>query len=513
MQNLTYVLIALAMMLSAGTSVLAQVQPRIQFPNGSDYLIAGDTVTIRWEGVTTADTVKLEYSLDDGKTWMLISDVAVGLEHHWKVPALETHTGLMRVTARIPGAQQPERLFARRTYGLQYTLAFSANDSLYLATSQGDHAYAVNRYTGQYSVLRDSDARYGSFDRTGRYMITMRSNGEINVWDIGSRTQIGAVNIGERPYSCDISYDNRRVIVAGKTGVYFYDFDSLKSGIESLPPSYIHRREGISFHCAHFSPSDKLIALGCSDRSIEVVDGSTYASLRVFVTYPGTERLKFSRDDRHVVATGNSNILGSVWDLYTGSYVRGVELRSNVSNEIVWGRGDSVVAVVGTEGKGRILDANTFQELYVLPDKGLRKIAVSHDGNAVVAGRGDSSILYSLPREKSTIADVSDDNWSVGPILSVTDLSRAKDQPTMPEVHPNPASSGARITFENPALGDVFIRIADCLGQEFVRQDHVNLVPGLHSVSIDTSRLPTGTYVCTVTTRDRSYSRSFVVIN
>lgn len=513
MQNLTYVLIALAMMLSAGTSVLAQVQPRIQFPNGSDYLITGDTVTVRWEGVTAADTVKLEYSLDDGKTWMLITDVAAGLEHSWKVPALETHTGLMRVTARIPGAQMPERLFARRTYGFHYSMAFSTNDSLFLVTSQGDNGYAINRYTGQYTVLRNSDARYGNFDRTGQYMITMRSNGEINVWDLGSKTQIGAVNIGERAYTCDISYDNKRVIVAGKTGVYFYDFDSLKSGVDSLSPFYVHRREGVSFHCAHFSPNDNLIALGCSDRSIEVVDGVTYESLRVFVTYPGTERLQFSRDGQFVVSTGNSNVLGSVWDLSTGSYVRGVELSSGVYNEIVWGRGDSVVAVIGTDRRGRVLDAHTFQELFVLPVDDLRKIAVSHDGNAVVVGRGDSSILFTLPREKSTVTDVSDDNWSVGPILSVTDLSRIKDLPTMPEVRPNPASSGARISFENPALGDVSIRIADCLGQELVRQNIINMRPGLQSVSMDTSRLPTGTYVCIVTARDRSCSRVFVVVN
>jgi uncharacterized protein (TIGR02145 family) len=60
---------------------------KLIFPNGAEELIAGSDTTITWDGVSPADNVHLEYSIDGGKSWITITENAGGLSHKWRVPA------------------------------------------------------------------------------------------------------------------------------------------------------------------------------------------------------------------------------------------------------------------------------------------------------------------------------------------------------------------------------------------------------------------------------------------
>ncbi len=57
---------------------------RLTYPNGGEKFIVGSDTLITWEGILPTDTVKLEYSIDNGVNWTLISDKATGLKHVWK---------------------------------------------------------------------------------------------------------------------------------------------------------------------------------------------------------------------------------------------------------------------------------------------------------------------------------------------------------------------------------------------------------------------------------------------
>ena len=41
---------------------------KLTFPNGAESLIAGTDTTITWTNIPESDTVKLDYSIDFGKT-------------------------------------------------------------------------------------------------------------------------------------------------------------------------------------------------------------------------------------------------------------------------------------------------------------------------------------------------------------------------------------------------------------------------------------------------------------
>ena len=53
--------------------------PRIIAPNGGERFRVVSAATIRWDGVAPADTVTLEYSIDNGATWSLIRGMSYEL--------------------------------------------------------------------------------------------------------------------------------------------------------------------------------------------------------------------------------------------------------------------------------------------------------------------------------------------------------------------------------------------------------------------------------------------------
>ncbi|MBT7144330.1 MAG: hypothetical protein HN894_13460, partial [Bacteroidetes bacterium] len=68
-------------------------------PNGGEVLTAGSTYNITWTTTGTMYNVMLHYSLDNGSTWILISDYELnnGL-YSWLVPSVSSVTALVKIT-------------------------------------------------------------------------------------------------------------------------------------------------------------------------------------------------------------------------------------------------------------------------------------------------------------------------------------------------------------------------------------------------------------------------------
>ncbi|MDH4231117.1 MAG: hypothetical protein OEW04_03695, partial [Nitrospirota bacterium] len=57
-------------------------------PNGGEYLWSGKVFNIQWTAPATAVTFDLEYSIDNGSTWMIIASGVSGANYNWFVPVL-----------------------------------------------------------------------------------------------------------------------------------------------------------------------------------------------------------------------------------------------------------------------------------------------------------------------------------------------------------------------------------------------------------------------------------------
>ncbi len=67
-------------------------------PNGNELFTAGIDTLITWECVAASDKVKLEYSIDNGINWKIITYEATGLKYVWKnIPKTISNYCLVRV--------------------------------------------------------------------------------------------------------------------------------------------------------------------------------------------------------------------------------------------------------------------------------------------------------------------------------------------------------------------------------------------------------------------------------
>ncbi len=69
---------------SFGQTLPASQHLRLLQSNGKERLQSGAQYTIKWTGIDSARPVHLEYSTDNGASWKLITDKAVGGEYLWK---------------------------------------------------------------------------------------------------------------------------------------------------------------------------------------------------------------------------------------------------------------------------------------------------------------------------------------------------------------------------------------------------------------------------------------------
>lgn len=70
-------------------------------PNGGEVFVVGSDTMITWEGISPDDYVKIEYTTDNGISWILIADTVKGLEYNWKIPRTPSDKCLARITFQI----------------------------------------------------------------------------------------------------------------------------------------------------------------------------------------------------------------------------------------------------------------------------------------------------------------------------------------------------------------------------------------------------------------------------
>ncbi|MDT3738229.1 MAG: VWA domain-containing protein [Candidatus Kapabacteria bacterium] len=71
---------------------------RVVSPNGGEILFTGGYYKIEWDGVLPGDTVRIDYSLNNGNSWINITNSATGLSYNWRgIPFATSNNCLIRV--------------------------------------------------------------------------------------------------------------------------------------------------------------------------------------------------------------------------------------------------------------------------------------------------------------------------------------------------------------------------------------------------------------------------------
>ncbi len=201
----------------------------------------------------------------------------------------------------------------------------------------------------------------------------------------------------------------------------------LKATTNHMYASY--RRNGIAFTYARFGPIDTMYAVGCSDKSIDLVGAKSAQRLRNIPCGFVPDRISFTTDCTRMIVSGHGSGTVKVIQLSTGNVVQTFAADDKVCVDMTLSTNDSLLATVGGDGTGRIWSMARGEQLYTIRQvggKGLTTgLAFSHDRTRLATGERGYLAIWVLPGIAYVSSDVSDATWSIesidAPILPQAD--------------------------------------------------------------------------------------------
>lgn len=140
---------------------------KLLHPNGGEVFVAGSDTVITWEGVLPDEPVSIEYSTNNGLTWIVIKNDANGLTYHWKVPNTPSKNCLARVTANLDSSSINPNIFICDQIWMAKNLDASYyrnGDEITFAKTGDEWRRANSRYEGAwcyYGFDPENGEKYG----------------------------------------------------------------------------------------------------------------------------------------------------------------------------------------------------------------------------------------------------------------------------------------------------------------------------------------------------------------
>lgn len=316
----------------------APVTPTIKLlaPNGGERFAVGEETTLRWEGVLPRDTVRLEYSTDNGGTWSAVAERAAGGSYRWTVPPTPSDRCLARVAQlarRDPRDSNVMALIGHTDYVMSTN--FSRDGSRAVTASWDGTAKIWDARTGRLlNTLvvstgtnggRPRRVYYAEFSPNGRTVLTAADGADVGIWDAASGRLLRKLN-GKLFNKPDVdggqmdgnitpdpifSADGAHVLLRSDNQPTIWD------------PNTGRKTATLSGHrewtdAATFSPDGRLVATGGRDSTARVWDAVTGRAIATFTEHvDDVTSVAFSPDSKLVASAGRDGRV-RIWDATTG---------------------------------------------------------------------------------------------------------------------------------------------------------------------------------------------------
>ena len=329
------------------------VQPtlRITSPNGGEVFLAGADTVITWEGVLPTDTVRLQYSIDSGRTWRTITDSATGLRYTWKnVPNTPSEKCLMRV---MGNSIQEEKIIALQ--GHNYTvesISFNSDGTRAITASYDSTVKVWNANTGkEITTIRSSDrARFASFNPRSSQIAILNASDLLEIWEEQNGIYY-LINTIPGSRSMCYSPDGKYLAVSSASRVGASNIDSLRLFDTNTLRSLVTFQLNGAFNngCKLAFNANGRVFISSVGSDIRFWDVNTFQELKTLQIEFFQEILDFSmaRDEKRIVVLDNTSAY--VIDIATGR----INCKINADNirSVVFNHSGTEV-LIGTSGYG-----------------------------------------------------------------------------------------------------------------------------------------------------------------
>lgn len=397
---------------------------QVLHPNGGELFGIGLDTVIQWGGVRSTDPVKLEYSIDSGTTWNLISARALGLRSPWNIPATPSNRCLVRVTQLNPDRteyllQHPHPVLAARFFSEENAVTLDDSGTVriwYLGNgrplvampSYGDHALVVSR-----------DGRYAGTGGNSDGSVTIWSLAPPGVLQVIPETYLngGAVNRNVKSPLC-FTPDGESILTAkverksdvATTVVQVRDVRTGTVQKELRDPE-------IPCRVALYSPKGGLCAFGGLEGKIRIRSADLSQVVQTLRDPNGDiVQLAFSSDETEIISLAEApgRWTFTLWDVAQGVRIKSVSFThpvgsvdySPIARSLLMAEDDAVI---------RDLFTDEIEREFLDHTGPVNSACFSEDGRMVITAGNDSTARVWKIDNDFPRTDLSDSLWAIIP--------------------------------------------------------------------------------------------------
>ncbi len=424
MRIINRLLLLLAVCCLCVLTAIAQTPVRVLSPNGGERINAGDTITITWTGTTKSDTVRLEYSLDAGKTWLKIASRVSDTSYRWRVPDTVAKQCLFRV-AQVYGATGTIQRMHHSLSIILTTVDFSPDGQKLAGVALGlvpGHPLIIGDLAADKVIDSLFGHRGGSvytvrYNPTGTMLVSGGDDGTLRFWDALSGDSLRVLSGAAIVHSASFSHDGQFVVTAGwQYGVKIWN--TATGDLVRTITGFTGRVEDASF-----DPTDRFIVVGAGD-TIKILDASSGVVIRTIYAGESVQQTRYSHNGRFI-ATGQASTV-RIWDAMTGDSLHVMPGVKSVNYRFAFSPDDSRLVTAGLhyeDRKMKMWDVESGELIdtitqWIAP---YFDLAYSPDGTRIASCDQGLLLFDLLP------TDASDATWSIVRIPLITPITDTID--------------------------------------------------------------------------------------
>lgn len=408
------------MLLIISIPILSQDFPEIITPNGSETLYVGANYEIEWTGISPADTVTIEYSLDRCSNWIMITEKATGLKYTWKnIPNTISNNCLLRIRKYKKFTAGVENGFVQMTghSGRTYGCAWSPN-GLRIASAGEDGILKVqNSVTNK--LIKEIPLSNGGIHNimwspNGNYIATAGRNNDAIIVDANNYKQKYVLKGHTQMLQCVAFSANDCKLFATSGNDATIKIWNLENG--SLIKTLGGHTDVV--HGVAWSPDGQYLASAGYDRLINIYRVSDWSLVRTITGHISwIYYATWSPDSKYLASSsGVGDLSIRIWDISTGLEVKRLMGHTNKINFDPWSADGNFLLSASDDGTIRVWDVDKESNLKTYyAGSGVYYAEWSVYKNRIVSSTVNGSIRI---WEKDTLEfteDISEEVWSIVP--------------------------------------------------------------------------------------------------
>jgi WD40 repeat protein len=419
----------------SGGKISANDEPhnlRVISPNGGEVFVNGQTYKLRWDGVLETDTVSIEYSVNSGTSWQLITDKAVGLEYEWNLipPKLSSNQCLLKVEQLSKNSMSQKIIKLTGISGEVVGIKWSKDNSKILTGSTDGFLRYWNAKSGEvlksYNGAGIEDLKFLKFfdissdEKTISYV--SKNEDMIILFDTLSVSEIDTVKIPNKKCTAMNWNPSGNILSVGTDdgSIYFWDYPN------KIPIKVIST--GSRINTLVWSNKGEFLAAGLFDGNVKIynINGDSITSIKN--SDVEINSISWNKSGKII---GVSSLLESVniWDINNPNVINSIIEYKKPVNIVEWDPLANYIATASADSSIKLWNpaSSKMEYKFGFHNNIVKSLKWSSDGKYIASGTLQGEVLIWSPDDiyTNTIIqqDSSDIVWSiVNPVINIKDV-------------------------------------------------------------------------------------------